>query len=113
MNPANTKETEDFVFHIYDPVGNMIGSTVGQEVRYTPYPGYLLNVSSSRGDPTVGALASPATNSIEFLMESANYLASNELIEFKVPHTQFTLVDATGAVVVCESSGPLNEEFVP
>lgn len=93
VNPANTKETEDFVFHIYDPVGNMIGSTVGQEVRYTPYPGYLPNVSVSRGDPTVGSLASASSNNIEFLMESTNLLASNELIEFKVPHTQFTLVD--------------------
>ena len=39
VNPANTMQTDDFVFHIYDPVDNMIASTEGgQQVNYTPVP---------------------------------------------------------------------------
>ena len=31
VNPANTKPTDSFIFHIYDPVNNMIASTENQE----------------------------------------------------------------------------------
>ena len=58
MNPENTKPTGDFIFHIYDPVDNMIGSTEGgEEVRYTPTPGQLNLVSVVRPDSTVGFIA--------------------------------------------------------
>lgn len=75
VNPANTMTTDGFIFHIYDPVDNMIASTVNQPVvAYTPVPGQLSSVTVTRQDSTVGALSAAETNVITVTVESANIL---------------------------------------
>ena len=61
--------TGDFVFHIYDRVDNMIATTEGvAEVRYTPTPGQLTFVSSTRPDATVGYRAFGEAGAFEFIV---------------------------------------------
>ena len=67
MNPANTKPTDSFVFHIYDPNNNMIASTLNQApIYYSPSPANMPEVTVVRQDNTVGAVADPDTNTIDF-----------------------------------------------
>ena len=86
MNPSHTKETDDFLFHIYDPMNNMIAQTPDQKseryqpVRYTPLPGPLTSVDITRPDPTVGFEAVGEGNAFEFTIVTKNLLQSGEII---------------------------------
>ena len=86
MNPSHTKETDDFLFHIYDPMNNMIAQTPDQTserykpVRYTPTPGPLKSVEITRPDSTVGFKAAGESAAFEFTITTKNLLQSGEII---------------------------------
>ena len=75
-------------------MNNMIAKTSEQtKVRYTPVPGPLVSVDITRPDPTVGFQAAGENASFEFTVVTKNMLQSGEIIEFRVPYTQFKLTD--------------------
>ena len=86
MNPSHTKETDDFLFHIYDPMDNLIAQTPDQTseryqpVRYTPAPGPLISVDITRPDATVGFEAAGESAAFEFTIMTKNLLQSGEII---------------------------------
>jgi len=83
----------------------MIASSINQSpVVYTPTPANLASVAVTRQDSTVGAKAHPQTNVVQFVLKTTNSLKNNEVIEFRVPVSQFLLTDI--AEVQCLSSGP-------
>ena len=52
----------------------------------------------------MGAQASESSNNIDFSMTSRNVMKSAEVIEFKVPFSQFILSGSTNDVI-CQSFG--------
>ena len=112
MNPPHTRETGDFMFHIYDPVNNMIAQTsVLTPVRYTPEPGPLISVDITRPDPTVGFRVTGSSAAFVFTVETRNLLQTGEVIEFKIPHTQLTLIDDE-QTMVCLSRSSANPQLI-
>ena len=106
VNPANTKPTESFIFHIYDSHQHMIASSLNQPaIFYTPSPASMSAVSVKRQDSTVGTVASEATNVIDFSVTSSNLMQTGEMIEYQVPFSQFILTD-NGSSLSCQSFGP-------
>lgn len=80
-------------------------------MRYTPVPGPLISVDITRPDPTVGFKAAGQSAAFEFTVVTKNMLQSGEIIEFKIPYTQFALID-DGQTMECRTRSSVSAELM-